>query len=105
MLVLDGEHPASTLTFTPDNKQLITVSWEGETLDIWTLATGERKELTSTTGSFSGPPVVHRSGETAYLGGDRLRSVSLKDGKKRLVPKSDGREVITSPDGEWVVAT
>src|SRR5262245_32699017 len=105
MLVLDGEHPTSTLTFTPDNKQLITVHWEGETLDIWTLATSERKKLASTTAGFSGTPVVHPSGETVYIGGYQLRSISLKDGKNRTLPKSAGREVITSPDGEWVITT
>src|SRR5262245_8507141 len=105
MLVLDGEHATSALTFTPDNKQLITVRWEGEALDIWTLATGERKKLTRTNAGFSGTPVVHRSGETVYIGGYQLRSISLSDGKNRAIPKSAGREVITSPDGEWVIAT
>jgi hypothetical protein len=110
VLVLESEHPAGALAFTPDGTRLIAAVVGARPPEIWTLANGERLKLPAMLGgpslSIHAPPLaVHPSGRFAFLAHGPLSTFSLTDGASYHVADAgvtDG--VIASLDGNWVVA-
>jgi WD40 repeat protein len=108
VLVLDGEHAATRLAFTPDGARLVAVAGSRPP-EVWALATGERLRLPDSLSgpSFAGPNsslAVHPSGRVAFLAHGPLSAISLPDGSARAVAAAGvASAVIVSPDGGWVV--
>ena len=110
MLILDGENPVASLTFTPDATRLIVTRshpWRPETwpTEVRTIATGECVKFPQT----SAAPVVamHPSGRFAlFATGDPFKVAVLADGTTHDYAGScEADDVIVSPNGEWVIAS
>jgi WD40 repeat protein len=104
VLVLEGEHPVASLSFTPDGARLVAAMAGGPAPEVWTLATGRRLRTNAELSGHWPSLAVHPSGRCVFVAHRALTVIPLDGGKSKLTAFKNVDYCIVSPRGEWAVA-